>query len=76
MKLISFLDSYQQLAVGIDNGLYSEDIAKLICRDKAIYLYNNAKVYITWRRDSDVIGIADEHSIYEDFERLVIAWNA
>lgn len=74
-KLISFLDSYQQLAVGIYNGLYSEDIAKLICKDKAIYLYNNAQIYISWRRNADISGIADEHRIYEDFERLVNQWN-
>lgn len=73
-KLISFLDSYQQLAFGIRNGLYDEHTAKLICQDKAIYLLNNSRDYVQWRRQSKLEGVANEHNVYLDFEKLAQRW--
>ena len=76
-KVISFLESYQQIAFGIQEGLYDENTGKLYCGKQLVYLYENSWPYIKWRRiEKGIKGVANQSNIYEDLESMAKKWKS
>lgn len=74
-NVVLFIDAYQQLAIGIDSGLYDEDTAKAICKNQLAYFFKHSERYIHWRRTriDEITGPAGTHS-YKEFLLLVRRW--
>ena len=75
IKVVSFLDSYQDVAFGINNGIYHEPLAKLMVGRQLCFIYKNSQSYINWRRNSSIDGPASHAGLFADLESLTDAWS-
>jgi hypothetical protein len=63
------LNHYEYIAVGIDQGIYDEDIFKHSHYSTVLKLYEHTKSYIAERR-----RIIDRLTTYQEFECLACRW--
>ncbi len=73
-KMISYLDSYQAVAYGVLNGIYHEQMTKLLIGPKLCFIYKQAKCYIEWRRGTKLPAQPIHTNLFQEIEELAVRW--